>query len=288
MFLFGKKNQELENLIYARDKATDLEKRSASANLDQYMKRHNVSEKQYWNVWYGMYSRMAATGDPFAMGQLGELEFLIKNNPKEGLRWLTAAADAGNTHAMVQLSDAYCKSNNEPGMSYYPLRLGYNPQLCYQWLMKAANAGDPDAIYQVAINYFLGDDGFSASKQEAREWAEYGANLNLPRSLAFLADIEPNVPEKMSLYGKAINGGNEKAFLASARGLYRIFSGKNDPAGTHEFVNPRRAAQCFLLEWFLDSTAGDEELNELSTIPYNVSEVEWNQWQNDAFMLVYR
>lgn len=276
--------REFEPLIWNRDWATDHNKAATERAWYNYMEAHGISDEQYWDVWYKMYQRMALEGNPYAMAQLGELEFLLKNNPQAGYGWLLRAANAGAAKAMRLLGDGYSKYSND-NSSY--CHLGFNPKLCFEWTMKAAQMNDLDAIYTAALNFALGQDGFPENPNAEKYWLERGTSLGSAKCAILYADSHCNDPaKKLELYEKAMAFGDSSAYGRAALHLSRIFSGSENI--TRNFYNPKMAAKCFILSWFSDSGLDESDLDELHQIPYQFTEQEEKRWAAEAEQLIYR
>ena len=116
----------------------------------------------------------ADAGDPRAQRLYGQL--LLKDSgaraePREGIRWLTAAADAGDVIARRDLANAYQSGTGVPK----------NPKEAASWFRKAAEKGDSISQYALAV---LLRDGTSVAKDEAESarWMRAAADQGDPNA----------------------------------------------------------------------------------------------------------
>ena len=86
----------------------------------------------------------------------------------EGIRWLTKAADKGDTDAMHSLGRIYDSPNGES--------IG-----AYTWYRKGAEAGDPRCMVRVGDAYRFGQFGLRENHEEAKKWYDKAEAINIQR-----------------------------------------------------------------------------------------------------------
>ena len=124
-------------------------------------------------IWY---QKAAETGSVEGMYELGRIFWTEYQNKESGMKWLTQAADAGNTDAMKLLATAY--QNGDYGIEA-------NTETALEWLDKAASAGDVGAM---RAYYYICRNIDRAADTTAVKWLETGAKLGDSESASLLGD----------------------------------------------------------------------------------------------------
>ncbi len=126
----------------------------------------------------------AAAGMDFVDAQLLLGELLRETDPKDALKWTLAAANNGNTDAMVlsglMLSNGL--GSDKPNL----------PEAA-NWFRRAADQGDPRAMFALGECYLL-SNGVTRDPVKAMEWLHKAAELNDVQALNKLGDIYAKGP----------------------------------------------------------------------------------------------
>jgi len=149
----------------------------------------------------------ANAGDVMAMRSLAYLflsDRLGPPDPREGLRWLRKAADAGDAESAFDLADRH---DNGKGVNRDKAEAA-------KWYRKAADHGHAPAQYNLAL---LHRDGQGVERNHAKsaEWFRKAADQNYPGGVAELATayglgqgVEKNDAEAVRLHRKAVELGS--------------------------------------------------------------------------------
>ncbi len=124
------------------------------------------------------YLRIASTyGHPaaqFALGQMNMVGEGVKQNPQQGLKWLTAAARKRDPAAQAYLGDIYWSGKG----------VKKNETRAVMWYILAMETAKPEDNPQIANRYnqlmsSIGEDTRLEAEARARVWSEqYPASLN--------------------------------------------------------------------------------------------------------------
>ena len=107
-------------------------------------------------------------------------EELRKTDPEGALKWTLAAANNGDTDAMLL---AGLMLSNDMGAQKK------NPQEAARWFQRAAERGDPHAMLALGECYLLGNKGVATDPKLALWWITKAADLNEVNALDRLGDI---------------------------------------------------------------------------------------------------
>lgn len=125
-----------------------------------------------------------AAGMDFVDAQLLLGELLRETDPKDALKWTLAAANNGNTDAMVlsglMLSNGL--GSDKPNL----------PEAA-NWFRRAADQGDPHAMFALGECYLL-SNGVTRDPVKAMEWLHKAAALDDVQALNKLGDIYAKGP----------------------------------------------------------------------------------------------
>ena len=104
--------------------------------------------------------RLADNGSTLVkLARLDEEGAFGNPDPKRQFQWLQAAADAGDTGAMMRLYRSYASG----------IGVAASPDEAFAWLQKAADIGDPRAVKEIAAAYTVGF-GTAADPERAAFW----------------------------------------------------------------------------------------------------------------------
>jgi uncharacterized protein len=157
------------------------------------------------------FTRLAAQGVPAADYNLAVMHLrreLPRASPREALRLMTRAAEAGFVTAMVGMAELH-----EKGLAGLAMDL---PR-AVQWQRRAAEAGSVDAQVELATAFYLGrgtERDFAAAAHWYRRAAQGGdvGAMYLFASMAERGDgIERDLAEALYWYETAARNGDEAA-----------------------------------------------------------------------------
>lgn len=285
MFMSNKNIEDImEPYIVAADRA-DPRDRKPRETLYAMMDRYNIDEN-YCTIRHNIYVKRANAGDLQAMVELAEEDMSGENKQiQRAYQALYYAANAGNTNAMVDLGFYY---SSEDGF-------GENLPLAFKWYMLAATKGNIKAIYEVAFAYVSGI-GTEKNLQLAKSWAENGAKMGSAKCVRLLAEhiygyqLSPyyNPITEVALLESVMRMGYESEYEMAALRLGRIF-GRHDLFGApkDQFSDSKKAAYCFVLNYFVDTYADDSNWETINKLNYYVTESDFERWKADALELRY-
>ncbi|EEF34477.1 F-box protein At1g70590 isoform X2 [Ricinus communis] len=125
----------------------------------------------YWEMGFkdkaiALYLKAAELGDPAGQCNLGIYYVQVEPpKPKEAIKWLLQASNAGHVRAQYQL--ALCLHQGRG--------VDHNLQEAAKWYLKAAAGGYVRAMYNVALCYSVGE-GLAQSYRQARKWMKRAAD----------------------------------------------------------------------------------------------------------------
>ncbi len=267
---------ELKNTIYAADKD-----QIPWARVDSLCREHNISDDKMSEIRKNMYIEMAeTTNDIHAI----TMAVALSDDMPSRQKYLTKAAELGDTKSMCNLAYGYTKYPNEEGGSVY--QFGYSPNTAFYWYSRAAQAGSGKGLCKTAEAYADGE-GVPKDLNKAISIAKEGANRGFPECAFFLCDFLSVIPEseKVVLLERVIARREPESFAQAAQKLGRIYGSAYLSNTTPTPLSDRRkAAYCFALAHFADDWPRDS----IYKTGYNPSQYELSQWQQDAANLLYR
>lgn len=103
---------------------------------------------------------------------------------KEGIQWLTRAADTMQVNAMLKLSELYFQRNTGTEKDKF-----YNPALAISWLQKADSAGDKRAMFSLAECLATGKGIARNDSLAAIKFEQCAMRFNHARAMVRLGDL---------------------------------------------------------------------------------------------------
>lgn len=197
----------------------------AADNNDSLAQFHLAS--LYWNgkkvekdkeyAW-DLFSRSAKLGNPNAYEIIGRIYYrghgnLIKEDKKEGIKWLTLAAKEGSVRAQLRLAKHYLELRDYKKAFYFTqlaadkgdveaqlnlskfffdgLGVSKQYQQAFEWILKVAEQEIPMGEFRVGIFYFYGR-GVKKDEKKAILWLNKAAAHGISDAHFFLGKIYYN------------------------------------------------------------------------------------------------
>lgn len=133
----------------------------AALNACRYLEDNSAERKQVLENVFSVIKSIAESGDVYAQYELAGMYFLgygVKENKKQGMRWLRKSAEAGFWHAITEMGDIYC--NGAYMVQDYSRALN--------WYVKGIGKGDAYSYLGMAYCYIIGkvsDEKFEKAYQ---------------------------------------------------------------------------------------------------------------------------
>lgn len=272
---------ELKKIIYAADKD-----QIPWARVDSLCREYNISDDKMSKIRKNMYLEMAeTTNDIHAI----TMAVALSDDMPSRQKFLTKAAELGDTKSMCNLAYGYTKYPNEEGGSVY--QFGYSPNTAFYWYNRAAQAGSGEGLCKTAEAYRDGE-GVTKDFNKAISIAKEGANRGFPECAFFLCKLVDSRyssvlsdSDKVILLERVIARRETESYAQAAQELGYIYGSAYLSNTTPTPLSDRRkAAYCFALAHFADDWSRDN----IFKTGYNPSQYELSQWQQDAANLLYR
>ena len=296
LFNFIKKKPRLsDDIIIAADNGDKLAKQKVCLEFER-----GLTDEEYADLRKKAYYPLAVSGDAYAQYWMGALALHVDKNASQALYWYEKSAMQGNTESMLALALGYSEFINDPDNSYAGyIGFGFDATKERFWKLKAAERGDAEAQVDLALDYRIDGDVDNSLKMYQRAATSKNCKV-LMKAYKGLADIYGNPSDQKNYNVKLqeeclirvleikqnnlydLGAYDETNYCSAAFSLGAIYM--HDYEKNQSPLMLKRYVYCFVLAYVSGNIHAKDYITNAN---YQISDSEWNKWQNDAKTLSF-